>query len=309
MTNKRVAVIGAGVAGVSAAIYLKRSGLDFDLFEARAVGGQLLFVEQVDNYAGLPSGVKGRDMAVSLSGSLNELGVKPVHEEVESVSLENGRVSLNAGGKGLHYAGLIVATGASFKTLGAKGEQEFSGRGVSYCAICDGFFFKGKDVAVVGGGNTAVEEALYLSNIARKVYLIHRRDALRAMEYLQKEIHHKANIEIVLDSVIDEIAGRDTLEKIIVKNLKASAHRTIELNAVFVAVGVTPSTGILKDVVNMDEGGFILTDEEMKTSSDIIWACGDCRKRPLRQLVTAASEGAVAAISAYRRLKGGYISS
>jgi len=309
MENKKVAVVGAGVAGVSAAIYLKRSGLDFDLFEARAVGGQLLFVEQVDNYAGLPSGVKGRDMAVSLSGSLNELGVKPVHEEVEAVSLGNGQVSLNAGGKDLNYDGLIVATGASFKTLGAKGEQEFSGRGVSYCAICDGFFFKGKDVAVVGGGNTAVEEALYLSNIVRKVYLIHRRDAFRAMEYLQKEVRRKSNIEIIFESVIEEIAGKDALEKITVKNIKTSAHREIGLNAVFVAVGVTPSTGILKGAVNMDEGGFILTDEEMKTSSDIIWACGDCRKRPLRQLVTAASEGAVAAISAYRRLKGGYISS
>jgi len=309
MENKKVAVIGAGVAGVSAAIYLKRSGLDFDIFEARAVGGQLLFVEQVDNYAGIPAGVKGRDMAIALSGSLNELGVKPVHEEVEAVFLGNDLVSIRVGGKGFDYSGLIVATGASFKTLGAKGEHEFSGRGVSYCAICDGFFFKGKDVAVVGGGNTAVEEALYLSNIARKVYLIHRRDTFRAMEYLQKEIHHKANIEIVLDSVIDEISGRDALEKIIIKNLKTSVHRAIELSAVFVAIGVIPSTSILKDVVNMDDGGFILTDEEMKTSSDIIWACGDCRKRPLRQLVTAASEGAVAAISAYRRLKGGYISS
>ena len=309
MENKRVAVVGAGIAGVSAAIYLKRAGLDFDIFEARAIGGQLLFVGQVDNYAGIPFGVKGRDMAAGLAKTLEELEIKTISDEIEAVSLADDQISLKTGGKSFHYDGLILAAGASFKTLDVKGEAEFSGRGVSYCAICDGFFFKAKDVAVVGGGNSAVEEALYLSNIVRKVYLIHRRDTFRALDYLQQEVRRKPNIEIVFDSVVEDIVGDNTLRKIVVKNLKTSSLCTIDLSAVFVAVGVTPSTGILRDLVKMDEGGFILTDEAMKTSSDIIWACGDCRKRPLRQLITAASEGAVAAISAYRRLRGGYISS
>ena len=309
MENKKVAVIGAGIAGVSAAIYLKRAGLDFDIFESRAVGGQLLFVEQVDNYAGLAQGVMGRELAATLAKNLDELEIKPITEEVEAVTVEKQKVILKYGKQNASYDGMIIATGAAFKTLDIKGETEFSGKGVSYCAICDGFFFRGKDVAVVGGGNSAIEEALYLSNIARKVYLIHRRNNFRAMEYLQNELKHKANIELVLDSVVEEIIGTDFVNQMKVKNIKTSALRTIESNGVFVAVGIVPTTGLFKGAIDLDDAGFILTNEEMTTSCDYIWACGDCRKRPLRQLITAASEGATAAISAYRRLKGGYISS
>ena len=154
-----------------------------------------------------------------------------------------------------------------------------------------------------------MEDALYLSGIARRVYLVHRRDSLRAMGYLQKDIYNKSNVELVFDSVVEEIAGENVVEKIMVKNVRSGAVRAIDVNGVFVAIGVTPSTDIVRDLLDVDEGGFIVTDEEMKTSSDIVWACGDCRKRPLRQLITAASEGAIAAIAAYRRLKGHYISS
>jgi thioredoxin reductase (NADPH) len=308
MENKKIAIIGSGIAGASAAIYLKRAGIDFSLFEAKATGGQLLFVEQVDNYIGLPLGMKGRELAQTISSTLEALKIDTIAEQIDSVSTNNNKVSLVSDKKTYIYDGLIVATGAACKTLNAKGESELSGKGVSYCAICDGFFYRNKIVAVVGGGNTAVEEALYLSGIAKKVYLIHRKNNLRAMEYLQKELHHKENIELVFDTVVESINGSNFVESLSVKNIKSGATKNIMLNGIFVAIGVAPATNFMKGCIDIDDGGFILTNEEMQSSSDIIWACGDCRKRPLRQLITAAAEGAIAAISGYKKIKGFYIS-
>ncbi len=304
-----MAVIGAGIAGVSAAVYLKRAGLEFSLFEAKVVGGQLLFVDQVDNYVGLPVGLKGPQMALSLAKTLSELGIAPLSQEIETVRRSDSVVLLRHGDHEDIFDGLIIATGAAFRSLGVKGEEAFRGRGVSYCAICDGFFYKGKTVAVVGGGNTAVEDALYLSGIAQKVYLIHRRDSLRAMAYLQKELFAKKNIEVIFDSVVEEVVGEGMVTELKLTNVKSAALRGLQTNGVFVAIGVSPATDTFKDIVERDEGGFIVTDEAMQTSCAFIWACGDCRRRPLRQLITAAAEGATAAISAYRYLQGGYISS
>ena len=309
INNQKVAVLGAGIAGVSAAVYLKRAGLDFTLFEPKAVGGQLLFIDQVDNYVGLPLRTKGRELAKNLSDTLAQLNIKVAGEEIEAIKVtKDNKIEIDYSSGKASFDGLICASGAAFKTLGIKGESEFLGRGVSYCAICDGYFFKGKEVAVVGGGNTAVEEALYLSNIAKKVYLVHRRDGLRAMDYLQQEVRVQKNIELVFDHVVEEITGDNLVGALTVKNIKDNRVRQIKLNGVFVAIGVKPATDLLKGVINLDENGFILTDEEMKTSCDFIWACGDCRKRPLRQLITAAAEGAIASISACRHLKGSYIS-
>jgi len=308
MENKKIAIIGSGIAGASAAVYLKRAGVDFSLFEAKATGGQLLFVEQVDNYIGLPLGMKGRELAQAIDNTLAQLKIDIVSEQIDSIKPLKDKVELVYSNKVYEYSGVIVATGASYKTLNADGESRLSGRGVSYCAICDGFFYRNKTVAVVGGGNTAVEDAIYLSGIAQKVYLIHRRDSLRAMDYIQKELFAKTNIEILYDTVVDSINGENIVESLTIKNVKNNSARNIAVNGIFIAVGVAPSTSLVKDIVKFDESGFILTDEEMQTSSELIWACGDCRKRPLRQLITAAAEGAIAAIAAYKKVKGLYIS-
>ena len=193
--------------------------------------------------------------------------------------------------------------------LGVKGEDRLLGKGVSYCAVCDGFFFKGKDVVVAGGGNTAVEEALYLAEITNKVTLIHRRKELRAVDYLQKKLFARENIEVIFSSVVTEVKGRDLVEEIIIENIDDKQQRSIKISGLFIAIGIKPNTDFFRDIISLDEKGFIVTDEEMQSSSRFVWSCGDCRKRPLKQLITAASEGAVAALSVYKYLRGRYISS
>jgi len=303
-----LAIIGGGIAGVSASVYAKRAGLDFCLFEPKVIGGQLLLMETVDNYTGVSLGTKARDLAAQLAGTLKELQIEVIPEEVSKLEVSGKELKLHTPENLFTARAAVIATGASFKKLGFGREEELTGRGVSYCAICDGFFFKNKTVAVVGGGNTAVEEAIYLSNICSKVYLIHRRNELRAIEYLQKEILHKTNVEVIFDTVIEELNGTDFLTGVNLKNTVTGKTNTLPLSGLFVAIGVNPNTRAFKGTVSLDEVGFITTDEEMKTNYNFVWAAGDCRKRPLRQLVTASSEGAIAAVSAYKYLKGGYIS-
>lgn len=303
-----LAIIGAGIAGVAASVYAKRSGLEFLLFEARGVGGQLLFMEGIDNYIGLEAGIKGRDLAKNLTKTLEALEIAITKKEILKAEAESDRVILHTSDCIYSAKGVIVASGANFAKLGFKGEKEFTGKGVSYCAVCDGFFFRGKDVVVVGGGNTAAEEALYLAEIAKKVTLIHRRDELRAMEYLKKQLLAKDNIEVVFDSVIKEVKGGDVLREVVIENTKNEQSQVLTTAGLFVAIGIKPNTKVFRDIISQDEKGFIVADEEMKSSSCFIWACGDCRKRPLKQLITAASEGAIAALSAYKYLKGHYIS-
>ena len=309
MKEFELAIIGAGIAGVSAAVYAKRSGLNFVLFEEKAVGGQLLFMENIDNYVGIDLGSKGRELAKSLNKALTDLAIPITKEGLIKVDIQGKDIHLDTGQNNYLVNAVIVATGASFRKLGVEGEAKFLGKGVSYCAVCDGFFFKGKDVVVVGGGNSAAEEALYLSEIANRVTLIHRRDKLRALEYLQKDLFAKDNIDVVFDSVVKEVKGQDSVNEIIIENAKSGEHKSLPLSGVFVAIGINPNTMILNDIVACNESGFIITNEQMKTSADCIWACGDCRRRPLRQLITAASEGAIAAIGTYKYLRGHYISS
>jgi thioredoxin reductase (NADPH) len=309
MKNKvELAIIGAGIAGVAAAVYAKRSGLDFCLFEPQIIGGQLLFMEDIDNYIGLGMGTKGRDLAAILGKTLVDLEIEVINKEITKVLVEDKNIKLHTSSSQLVAKAAIIATGASFKKLGVKGENEFLGKGVSYCAVCDGFFFRKKEVAVIGGGNSAVEEALYLSGIANKVFLIHRRDKLRALDYLQKEIFKKDNIEVLFNSTIKEINGEGILKELIIADTQSNQTKKLAVDGLFVAIGVKPNTTIFNTIVSRDEAGFILSDEGMQSSCGFIWAAGDCRKRPLRQLITAASEGAIAAVSAYKYLKGHYIS-
>ena len=302
-------IIGGGIAGLSAAVYAKRSGLESVIFEGTAIGGQLLLMDSIDNYVGLGLGTKAREVLINLQSMVSGLDLEVISKTVNDVKVNKEGLSLNAEGLNYLTKGLIIASGAKFKRLGVKGEGDFIGKGVSYCAVCDGFFFKGKDVAVIGGGNNAVEEALYLSDIANKVFLIHRRDKLRALSYLQKDLFSRKNIEILFNSRVKEVKGSEAVESINIEDTNTGQNKMLPLQGVFIAIGVGPSTDIFKDLVSRDEDGFIVTDENLKTNLEQVWACGDCRKRPLRQLITAASEGAIAAISAYRHIKGRYISS
>ncbi len=302
-----LAIIGAGIAGVAAAVYAKRAGLEFSIFEAKGVGGQLLLMEGIDNYIGLKTGTNGRELAQNLAKTLEELKIDITSQEISKVELEGERVILHTSECVYSAKGVIIATGANFAKLGFEGEVEFLGKGVSYCAVCDGFFFKGKDLVVVGGGNTAVEEALYLAEIAKKVTLVHRRNELRAMEYLKKQLLARDNIQVVFDSVVEEAKGDNFLKEVVIKRTKDGKSQTLFAAGLFVAIGIQPNTGMFKDIVSQEKG-FVATNEEMQSSVDFIWACGDCRRRPLKQLITAASEGAIAALSAYKYFKGHYIS-
>ena len=302
-------IIGGGIAGLSAAVYAKRSGLESVIFESTAIGGQLLLMDSIDNYVGLGLGTKAHELVINLQSTVSGLDLEVINKTVNDVKVNKEGLSLNAEGLSYLTKGLIIASGAKFKRLGVKGEGDFIGKGVSYCAVCDGFFFKGKDVAVIGGGNNAVEEALYLSDIANKVFLIHRRDKLRALNYLQKDLFSRKNIEILFNSQVKEVKGSEAVGSINIENTNTGQNKMLALQGVFIAIGVGPSTDIFKDLISRDEDGFIITDENLKTNLEQVWACGDCRKRPLRQLITAASEGAIAAISAYRHIKGRYISS
>ncbi len=310
MKTAECAIVGSGIAGVAAAIYACRAGLKTMIFEKGMVGGQLMYVGEVDNYPGLPGATQGRQIYETLQGSLAGLELSPLNATIEKVCRENEKICLtDQQGQQYETATLIIASGAAMKKLGLPGEDEFTGKGVSYCAVCDGFFFKDKEVAVAGGGNSAVEEAIYLSGICKKVYLIHRRDSLRALEYLQQELLARSNVEIIWNSRVREIKGDRFLQELTIEDVGDETCRSLAVQGLFVAIGIEPATGFLGGLVNCDENGFIIADEEMRASAPGVFACGDCRRRPLRQLITAAAEGAIAAISAYRFLRGSYISS
>ncbi|MCF7873402.1 MAG: thioredoxin-disulfide reductase [Candidatus Omnitrophica bacterium] len=301
-------IVGAGIAGVNAAVYAKRSGLNFKIFESGSVGGQLFYMERIDNYLGIKLGTKGRDLAKSLTESLSGLDISLDGQRVDKIKQQKYLFEVLTDKSKYESKAIIVATGSSFKRLGLKSETRFSGKGVSYCAVCDGFFFKGKDVAVVGGGNTAVEEALYLSNFAKSVTLIHRRDKLRALEYLQKSLYEKNNINIIYNHTIKEIVGDHKVKSLILEETTKGNKKDLVLDGLFVAIGASPNTEFCQELVSIDKNGFIITDDKMKTSNNSIWACGDCRRRPLRQLITAASEGAIASIEVYKCLRQNYLS-
>jgi thioredoxin reductase (NADPH) len=301
-------IVGAGIAGVNAAVYAKRSGLVFKIFESKAIGGQLFYMERIDNYLGLKLGTKGRELARSLSESLSSLDISVETERIVEVKQQEGVFQVSTS-KDQHKAkAVILATGSSFRKLGLTNEARLTGKGVSYCAVCDGFFFKGKNVAVVGGGNTAAEEALYLSSFAKKVTLIHRRNELRALEYLTKNLSEKDNVNIIYNHTIKEILGQQQLKGLILEESDKGGARELSLDGLFVAIGTSPNTEICRQLVSTDENGFITTDSKMKTSNDFVWACGDCRRRPLRQLITAASEGAIASIEVYKKVRQSYLS-
>ena len=294
-------ILGAGPAGLTAGIYAARGGLNAVIVESKAVGGQAALTAEIENYPGFAS-VSGYELVSLMQAQCEALGVSFVFDAPVALALEGDVKRVDTAYSGtLEARAVVLATGALPRTLGIERESELMGGGVSYCATCDGAFFRGKPVAVVGGGNTAVEDALYLEKFASEVYLIHRRDALRADAILADRVKN-SGVHIVWDSVVTALDGDKKLQSVTLKNVKSGDTFSLAVNGLFVAVGQKPATEGLTGV-ELD-GGYIVTDSEMRTSLPGVFAAGDVRKKTLRQVVTAAADGAVAAESAIKFLNG-----
>ena len=297
-----LAILGAGPAGICAAIYATRGKLNTLWLEKKFVqGGQIVDTYEVDNYPGLP-GITGLDLGETMVKHAEKLGIKPKREPVLSIEEENELKVIRTKKNRYMAKAVILACGAAHRQLGIPGEEELSGMGVSYCATCDGAFFQDGTVAVVGGGNVAVEDAILLSRTCKKVYLVHRRDELRADKVLQDKLFKCANVEMVWDSVPTVIEGTDKVEDIKVHNVKTDEGKTIAVDGVFIAVGILPNTEKFKGLVDLDESGYIIAGEDGVTSTPGIFAAGDIRTKNLRQVVTAVADGANAVASVQRYL-------
>lgn len=294
---KDIIIIGAGTAGLTAAIYGQRAGLSCTVFEKYAPGGQIVNSPSVENYPGM-FGVSGYDYSMALFNQAQKLGAEIEFAEVTGIDFSGKAKKVMTTAGDFEAKAVIIANGASRRKIGCKGETEFEGRGVSYCATCDGNFFRGKTVAVVGGGESAFEETEYLSEICDKVYLIHRRDIFTAAKTAVDSVLKKKNVSVLTNSVIEEIKGDGAVSSVLLKNRANGSSAEIPLSAVFVAIGLAPDNKIYEGVLKLDEGGYFDCDENCITGCEGVFVAGDTRKKVLRQLVTAASDGATAASAA-----------
>lgn len=295
-------IIGSGPAGLSAAIYAERAKLKTLVLEKEYIsGGQVVNTYEVDNYPGLP-GITGLDLGEAMAGHAEKLGLKPRREPVLSITDEGESKVIRTKKNEYRAKAVILACGATHRHLGIPGEEELSGMGVSYCATCDAAFFQDRTVAVVGGGNVAAEDAILLSRTCKKVYLVHRRDELRAEKILQDNLFACQNVELVWDSVPVSVEGLDKVEALKVRNIKNDEETSIPVDGVFIAVGIVPGTEKFKNLVKLDEGGYIIAGEDGVTSTPGVFAAGDIRTKNLRQVVTAVADGANAVASARRYL-------
>lgn len=302
-----LAILGAGPAGICAAIYATRAKLNTIWLDKKFVqGGQIVDTYEVDNYPGLP-GITGLDLGEAMAGHAEKLGMKPQREPVRSIEAEQGIKVIRTKKNEYRARAVIIACGATHRHLGIPGEEELSGMGVSYCATCDAAFFQDRTVVVVGGGNVAVEDAILLSRTCKKVYLVHRRDELRAEKILQECLFACKNVELIWDSIPLSIEGTDKVEALKIQNKKTQEESFIETDGVFIAVGIVPGTEKFKDLVKLDEAGYIVAGEDGITSEPGIFAAGDIRTKNLRQVVTAVADGANAVASAQRYLLLQYI--
>lgn len=286
-------IIGAGPAGLCTGIYATRGGLKTAIIEANSVGGQAQTAADIQNYPGIPS-TSGFDLCYAMMNQCASFGAEFVFDKITSLTLEGDVKSISlASGKELQSKTIVIASGASSRKLDVVGEENFIGKGVSYCATCDGAFFKGKTVAVIGGGNTAAEDALYLEKLANKVYLVHRRDALRADKILCDRLE-KSNVSILWDSVVESLHGKDKIAQMTLKNVKNNTLTTVSVDGVFVAIGQIPNSQLFENI-KKTESGYIETDDVMRTNIEGVYAVGDVREKTLRQVVTACADGAIAA--------------
>jgi thioredoxin reductase (NADPH) len=298
-----VIIIGGGPAGLTAGLYTSRSRFNTLLIEIGLLGGQMTTTEVIENYPGFPQGINGDELSRLMEEQAKRFGLEVVSQEVVEVKLEGERKLVKTDESTYLCEALIICTGTEYRKLGIPGEKEFTGKGVSYCATCDGAFFKDSQIVVVGGGDSALTEALFLTKFAKELTIIHRRDALRGTKIYQERVLSNPKIKMLWNSVVQKIKGDSIVRSIIIKNVKTGEINEFNTEGVFLFVGVSPRTQFLKNLITFDEAGYIVTDENCETSIKGIFAAGDCRKRLLRQIATAVGDGATAAFATEKYLE------
>jgi len=299
-----VVIIGGGPAGLTAGIYTARARLSSLCIEKAMVGGQITYTEQVDNYPGFPDGIGGIELTQLMHQQATKYGLETLMAEVKTIELQEDKKIVKTEEGDFICKAVIIAGGSLLQKLGVPGESELTGKGVSYCATCDAAFFRDLPVAMVGGGNAAITEALHLAKFASKVAVIHRRDELRATRILQETAFAEPKIEFLWSSVVEEIEGEDKVRNLKIRNVASGEKSALEVSGIFVAIGFKPDTDFLKGVVALDVAGAVITNEKMETQTQGIFAAGDIRSNSIRQVIAAAGDGAVAAVNAEKFISG-----
>nr|WP_287410170.1 thioredoxin-disulfide reductase [Pseudodesulfovibrio sp.] len=302
MKSYDAVVIGGGPAGMTAALYLLRAGVKVLMIEKLSPGGQVLMTAEIENYPGFPKGLQGWELADKFAAHLDEYELDRISDEVRSITIGNSVHTISVGDEEVQTKTIILATGSRYRKLGVPGEERLLGRGVSYCALCDGNFFRDRDVAVVGGGNSALEEALYLARLVNKVYLIHRREDFRGLQCYQDKCFTHEKIEIIRNTVIDEIQGADDLETLALRNVSTDETSQLKLDGTFIFIGFEPIMDYVPDDVEKESNG-VVTDVEMRTNVPGVFAAGDIRAKMCRQVASAVGDGATAATAAFTYLE------
>ncbi|PIS33672.1 MAG: thioredoxin-disulfide reductase [Candidatus Omnitrophica bacterium CG08_land_8_20_14_0_20_41_16] len=295
-------IIGAGPAGLTAALYAGRFKLNTRIFERISCGGQILLSPAIENYPGFPGGISTFDLIDKFKKQVEDLGLEIENQSVLEIIPEGKFYNVKTESGVFKTKTVIVASGAASKRIGVKGEDKFIGKGVSYCGTCDGPLFKNKDIVVVGGGDRAVEDAIFLANYAKRVYLVHRRSEFRASQILVDKAKTTPKIKFILEFVVEEIIGGNKVEQVRIKNVKTSVESNLFCQGVFILAGINPNTEFIKNILEINEAGFIIIDRRMHTSKEGIFACGDCVEKGLYQVISACSDGAAAADSAHKYL-------
>ena len=298
-----VIIIGGGPAGLTAGLYTSRARLRTLLIENGLFGGQMTTTELIENYPGFPQGISGEELSRLMEEQAKRFGLETINDEVNEVELEENLKKVKTFEGSYLCEALIICTGNEYRKLGVSGEEEFKGKGVSYCATCDGAFFQDSKIIVVGGGDSALTEAIFLTKFVKELTIIHRRDALRATKIYQERALANPKIHFLWNSVVHEIKGDSVVRSIVAKNVKTGEIKEIEIDGVFLFVGLAPRTPFLRGVIQLDEAGYVLTDENCETSVKGIFAAGDCRKKLLRQISTSVGDGATAAFAAEKYLE------
>lgn len=298
METKDLIIIGGGPAGLTAGLYAARAALKTLLIEQGMPGGQASTTDRIDNYPGFPQGIPGPELMMQMDEQARRFGMEVEFTRVMEIIPEPGKFTLKTDAGEITSKAVVIATGAESKALGVPGEHEYLGRGVSFCATCDGAFFQGKKVAVLGGGDSALQEGLFLTRFAEKVYIIHRRDELRATKVIKDKAGKNDKIEFILNATVSSILGTDKVEAIKICDVTSKEEKSISVDGVFVYIGKKPANDLVKQLVRVDEQGYIIVNQNMMTSHPGIFAAGDVRQTPLRQVVTAVGDGAIAAVMA-----------